>query len=107
MHCDDPTKRHFTDNGYLYITDPVWPDDGQEEPFLIVIASGVSPRTTSIYRLYADHVELLYGRGDDVLERCGLGQYDALFVTFGAQVVDEGVLILSETEGFHWDMLPR
>lgn len=105
--CGDPAQRHFTDNGYLYITDPVWPDDAQEKPFLIVITSGVSPRTTSIYRLYEDRVELLYGRGDDVSERCGLGQYDALFVTFGAQVVDDGVLMLTEAEGFHWDMLPR
>lgn len=108
MHCGDPAQRHFLDNGYLYVTDPIWPSGADGEPYLILIASGVSPRTTSIYRLFKDRVELLYGRiAEEGSPRCGLDGYDALFVTFGARVVDEGVLMLTETEGFHWDMLPR
>lgn len=102
--CGDPSKREYTDSGFLYVSDFV-PSD---KPFLILILSTPAPRRTAIYRLFQDQLDELYFRGDHEDNKCGLSNSDGpLFATYGLDVSTQGQIILTETEGFHWDMLPR
>ena len=102
--CGDHEDRANQHQGLFYVSDPV----SGNRPFLILITSNVSPRMTSIYRLFQDELELIYHFRDDLSSECKIDEPGtALFVTYNAEISNDGKLWLYETEGFHSEVFPR
>lgn len=102
--CGSHKDRARQDQGFFYVSDPVEGD----RPFLLLVMSDVAPRLTYIYRLFEDELELIYDSHDNSPHNCGLDQPGvALFLTYNAEVSDNGRLLLYETEGFHSPHFPR